>query len=114
MSEMTERYLSYQLETATGLTPFDLACRELLITGFLIDWHDAPRRGTDSATGDIGGDAPKSDKKSGKRERFTCPGCGLNAWAKHSARLQCGECSATMIVANVNLRGATIDRSQME
>ncbi|EEQ3455540.1 SprT family zinc-dependent metalloprotease [Escherichia coli] len=30
-------------------------------------------------------------KGTGTRSKFTCPGCGLNAWAKPSAVLVCGE-----------------------
>lgn len=31
-------------------------------------------------------------KGTGTREKFTCSSCGLNAWAKPSAKLVCGEC----------------------
>ncbi|EEE1944776.1 TPA: SprT-like domain-containing protein [Escherichia coli] len=31
-------------------------------------------------------------KGTGTRSKFTCPRCGLNAWAKPSAVLVCGEC----------------------
>jgi ribosomal protein S27AE len=35
----------------------------------------------------VGGSAKKSSKN-----KFTCPECGQNAWAKPGARLICGEC----------------------
>lgn len=80
--------------------PFDLACRELLIAGFRIDWHEtAPTNREDGSTGgSVGADGDQTDKTRGKRKRFTCPGCGLNAWAKKSARFQCSACSAIMII----------------
>lgn len=31
-------------------------------------------------------------KGASNREKFTCPSCGQNAWAKPSARLNCGDC----------------------
>lgn len=33
----------------------------------------------------------------GNREKFSCPQCGLNAWAKPSAYLICGSCNKKMI-----------------
>jgi hypothetical protein len=33
---------------------------------------------------------------SGKRVRFTCPGCAANAWGKASLNLICGDCNRTM------------------
>lgn len=36
---------------------------------------------------------------SGTRTKFTCAMCGLNAWAKHSANLICGDCNRPMIAA---------------
>lgn len=35
-------------------------------------------------------------KGTGTRTKFTCPGCGLNAWAKPSASLVCGECGVEL------------------
>ncbi|EGH3654115.1 sprT domain-containing protein, partial [Salmonella enterica] len=36
-------------------------------------------------------------KGTGTRTKFTCPGCGLNAWAKPSANLICGECGVELM-----------------
>ena len=36
-----------------------------------------------------GPDAAAPPPKSGKRIRYTCPHCGLNAWAMHGAELAC-------------------------
>ncbi|KZH57139.1 hypothetical protein AWG49_23830 [Escherichia coli] len=36
-------------------------------------------------------------KGTGTRMKFTCPECGLNAWAKPSAVLLCGECRCELM-----------------
>lgn len=38
---------------------------------------------------------PKGKRKS-SRAKFTCPDCGQNAWAKHEARLACGDCQVAL------------------
>ncbi|OCG40849.1 hypothetical protein [Gilliamella sp. Bif1-4] len=35
-------------------------------------------------------------KGTGTRDKFTCPDCGLNAWAKPTANLICGDCNKRM------------------
>lgn len=78
---------------------FDAATAALLRKGFAIVWKEAPSR-LSGAT-DTGGDVRKDEpEKSGKRLRYSCPECGLNAWAKHDARLMCGDHQVLMI-ANV-------------
>ena len=67
---------------------FDVVCDDLLSTGFKLSWAD---RASDQD------DAAKAKSKSGKRAKYTCPGCGLNAWAKAEAKLMCGECEVIMI-----------------
>ena len=53
-------------------------------------WKDAPEPAPATADGE--GDAePAAPNKSGKRVCYGCPECGLKAWAKHEARLVCGE-----------------------
>jgi hypothetical protein len=44
--------------------------------------------------GDDGKAARK--KKAASKTRYTCPTCGLNAWAKPAAPLWCGECREPM------------------
>lgn len=77
---------------------FDVACRELLDAGFKIHWRDkitfvkgADPNDPDGANGD--GAAKKKD-----RVKFSCTNktCGLNAWAKPTARLKCGFCDVPM------------------
>jgi hypothetical protein len=58
---------------------FAKAYAKLAATGFQLHWQSIP------ATKQ--GRAKKSSKT-----KFTCPECGLNAWAKPDAHLICGEC----------------------
>lgn len=37
-------------------------------------------------------------KGTGTRAKFTCPGCGLNAWAKPAANLICGDCECELVI----------------
>jgi len=62
---------------------FENVAARLLQTGGHIHWTSAA--------------APKKPKgKSGKRVKYTCPSCGLNAWAKDGASLYCGACEEEM------------------
>lgn len=48
----------------------------------------------------VGGETPKPEapkSKSGIRARYTCPICGLNAWAKQGASLVCGEDGSPLV-----------------
>ena len=36
-------------------------------------------------------------KKRASKTRYTCPGCGLNAWAKPGAPLMCADCEELMV-----------------
>jgi len=40
-------------------------------------------------------------KKAASKTKYTCPGCGLNAWAKPDAPLVCGNCQEPMQAENV-------------
>ncbi|MFL5697904.1 MAG: SprT-like domain-containing protein [Ktedonobacteraceae bacterium] len=41
-------------------------------------------------------------KKAASKTKYTCPGCGLNAWAKPEAPLVCGNCEELMQAENVD------------
>jgi anti-anti-sigma factor len=81
---------------------FDRACSEFL-GKYGLTWESAvdvkvpPQRGDDADVGteDEGseGDAIGTSTRPQKRTKFTCPICGLNAWAKPSALLVCHECT---------------------
>ena len=67
--------------------PFDMAYRELAISERRLEWRDhVERLCKESAV------PPSSD-----RIKFTCPACGLNAWAKPSAQLGCRPCGLAMV-----------------
>lgn len=83
--------------------PFDRACQELLAKGFEITWRSVVEHWVSTDTDSELGLPPtghKPSSTSGKRTKFTCPECGLNAWAKRSAHLVCGECSLRMPAAS--------------
>jgi hypothetical protein len=76
---------------------FDLDCAELLATGFAINWHDHnPGLLPETPPDDDGSNEPQPKSRNGTRYRYTCPNCGLNAWAKYEARIACVDCSAPM------------------
>ena len=60
---------------------FDKACAKLLNSGFTLDLQQAPR-------------LIENAKKN--KLKYTCPNCGINAWAKHGIKLACGECMIQM------------------
>jgi hypothetical protein len=62
---------------------FDVACRKLLDAGFHLEWQSRECNHQKK---------PVDPSKC----KYTCPGCGLNAWAKGEVSLICGECGKTM------------------
>lgn len=72
--------------------PLTRAVNKLLTKGFEVTWSDNEEE--DAAAAPDGAKRRKS--KSGVRVKFTCPVCGLNAWARHDAKLACGEHNAAM------------------
>lgn len=67
---------------------FDLATRKLLATGFELSWIDRASGGHSSPV-----------KPAKTREKYSCPSCDLNAWAKPGVSLTCSECKQEMKVA---------------
>ena len=61
---------------------FERACTAYLATAPAILYHDR--------AGD--GEAAARKKKAASKTKYTCPACGLNAWAKPDTHLICGEC----------------------
>ena len=64
--------------------PFDQACAKFLARGFTLSWHDRTRE-------DAG-----STKPVNTRMKYTCPECGVNAWAKPNIVLVCGACQTIL------------------
>lgn len=69
---------------------FDVACDEFLGQGHALQWQ---------GVGEGAADNEEKEKKAKKKNKvkYTCPGCGQNAWAKPGAKLVCGECMTAMI-----------------
>jgi predicted SprT family Zn-dependent metalloprotease len=61
---------------------FDLACRELLAGGASVEWQSREDEHRAAARA----------KSNRSKTKYTCPGCGVNAWAKPDVRLLCGDC----------------------
>jgi hypothetical protein len=76
--------------------PFDAAVNKLLTRGFTITCIDMPRPAQGAVEGTDEDEKKPAEPKSGKRVKYTCPRCKLNAWAKHEARLICGADMAAM------------------
>jgi hypothetical protein len=64
---------------------FDKANAVLLQGGFALSWADAAII-----------DKVAKPKKSGARVKYTCPGCGANAWGKGELHLICADCDQSM------------------
>jgi ribosomal protein S27AE len=56
----------------------------LLAKGFAIPWQAMTR------------DEEAAKKKAASNTKYTCPDCGVNAWAKPDVRLLCGECETEL------------------
>jgi predicted RNA-binding Zn-ribbon protein involved in translation (DUF1610 family) len=67
---------------------FEQAYQQLASTGWKLNLESAAR---ENAT------APKNPNNT--RTKFTCPQCGLNAWAKPDAKLLCGSCNQPLMPA---------------
>jgi predicted SprT family Zn-dependent metalloprotease len=65
---------------------FDRTVRKMLARGLIVSWTEQPEQHT--APDD---EAEDSKSKSGKRIRYVCPHGDTKAWAKHGAKLVCGE-----------------------
>lgn len=84
--------------------PFDLACRELLISGHGVNWRDSRQpfgigdpfadMGEPEAAG-LGPVPPPRRRKT--RARFECPICSVKAWSRPSARLACSACDKPLV-----------------
>jgi predicted SprT family Zn-dependent metalloprotease len=68
--------------------PYAKASTKLLAGGFVISWRDRSR--------EDGPGKGKTTGKAGVRTKYTCPGCGLNAWAKPEVVLVCGACEVKL------------------
>lgn len=81
---------------------FELVCEVLFSEGFKLKWGDnlKPQAATAESVGLETSVASTAKPKKRDRIKFTCPSCSLNAWAKPSAKLICGECKIQMAAAD--------------
>lgn len=61
---------------------FSVECAKLLKSGFSLNW--------------IAQRQPTKTKHAVSKQKFTCPNCGQNAWAKPSAKIGCWDCDTEM------------------
>lgn len=80
--------------------PFARAVQKLLASGFEITWTEVKPKEPRLPDG---GDGTESNgdrgSLSGKRTKYTCPQCDLNAWARAGAELLCGKDKTRMEAA---------------
>lgn len=70
---------------------FAKAAADLIAKGFAITWQDQ------AVTAPASGKELAEPSKGGKRVKYSCPVCGLAAWAKHDAHLLCGVHTCDMV-----------------
>ena len=84
--------------------PFDLATQKLLDGGFSLSWLDrvftTPKTGGRSGgeVGIVGGGLTEPPAAKKTRDKYSCPSCGLNAWAKPGISLTCTKCQKDLKV----------------
>jgi len=66
---------------------FDRTCAELLALGFAVPYVELWAEGEEKTR----------KKKAASKTKYTCPDCGLNAWAKPDVLLRCGECELELL-----------------
>jgi predicted SprT family Zn-dependent metalloprotease len=71
---------------------FDKACDVLLTEGFHLGWQS--RKVENNGGG-----------KTKDKVKYTCPGCGVNAWGKADLHLVCGDCEQRLITEDEPLPG---------
>jgi len=81
---------------------FDRAVRKMLAKGLVVLWIEQPEKHADPVEDD---DGEEKASKSGKRVRYICPHGDMKAWAKHGAKLVCGEHMEPMEVKQPTPRG---------
>lgn len=64
--------------------PFDKACAAFFKSGGKVTLYGDKWLSAD--------DAAKVKRKGASKTKYTCPCCGMNAWAKPDVRINCGEC----------------------
>ncbi|MES1990600.1 MAG: SprT-like domain-containing protein [Pseudomonadota bacterium] len=71
---------------------FDRTVKKMLAKGFVLSWTEQPDKSAEARA------EANGESKSGKRIKYVCPEGDQKAWAKHDAKLACGEHMVPMIV----------------
>ena len=97
--------------------PFSNVFRGLVTQGFHLEWVEKPvlmqsveipkAIGSDdtddrdaTVTISLDDPAPLLRQVDTSKMKYTCPECGLNAWAKMGANLVCGDCDEDLVLQN--------------
>ena len=82
--------------------PFEVACRELLDTGFSVRWkhvpEELPAEDPEEAEPEDSKVALRKEQKKASKTPFHCPKCGLRAWSKPTSKLMCGSCRIDLVL----------------
>jgi hypothetical protein len=74
---------------------FDRTVKKMLAKGFVLSWTEQPEK---TVAGDeLDADGDDQPSKSGKRVKYVCPQGDMKAWARHDAKLVCGEHMQAML-----------------
>ena len=84
---------------------FDRAVRKMLARGLVVLWIEQPDKRPVLGDDVDGDEDAQAESKSGKRVRYICPHGDMKAWAKHGAKLVCGEHMEPMEVLQPTPRG---------
>ncbi|MBI1181515.1 MAG: sprT domain-containing protein [Alphaproteobacteria bacterium] len=79
--------------------PFERTVKKMLAKGFSLSWTEEPDRSLDALR------EANGENRSGKRVRYVCPYGDQKAWAKHEAKLVCGEHMEPMVPHQPTPRG---------
>jgi hypothetical protein len=85
--------------------PFDRVVRKQLARGLVVSWTEQPEKRPVPGDDVDGNEDAQDESKSGKRVRYICPHGDMKAWAKHGAKLVCGEHMEPMEVLQPTPRG---------
>src|SRR4029079_17283007 len=78
---------------------FDRTVKKMLAKGFVLSWTEQPDTSAEARA------EANGESKSGKRVKYVCPHGDQKAWAKHDAKLACGEHMELMVVDQPVPRG---------
>jgi hypothetical protein len=87
---MTGQRMSHYI-SATGL--FAEVIDDLIRKGFRLNWES-------SLPAAVPGVLRTKKMRDRSKIKFSCQDCGLNAWAKERARLDCGVCHSAMVATD--------------